>query len=395
MNLCKTICALIFLSIVAIGCKNLEKKGNSEPKSTQSMKNLVNKLDGSDFKTTIEGDSVALYTIRNRTGIEATFTNYGQRLISLYTPDKEGNMKDIVLGFPTLEEYLNAKEKYFGATIGRYGNRIAKGKFSIDGESYTLATNNGENHLHGGVKGFNDVVWNAKNITENGIEFTRTSPDMEEGYPGNLEVKVRYLLTDSNELKITYTATTDKKTVVNLTHHSFFNLKGEGEGNVNDHLLMINADSYTPVDEALIPNGSIAKVMGTPFDFTQLKAIGKDLEVVDRQLEFGRGYDHNFILNATPKTADGLTLAAKVIEPTSGRVVEVYTNEPGIQFYGGNFLDGNTIGKSGKPYLFRGAFCLETQHYPDSPNQPNFPSTILNPSEVYSSICVYKFSNVK
>lgn len=353
---------------------------------------MLTTIDSTDFNRVMNGKDVRFFVIQNKHGVEASFTNYGQRLISLYVPDRDGNMEDIVLGFSNLEDYINSKEPYFGATIGRYANRIAKGKFQIDGTTYKLATNNGDNHLHGGPNGFHNVVWTANQISTNEIEFTRTSPDMEEGYPGNLRVKVNYVITDDNELKIRYFAITDKQTPVNLTHHSFFNLKGEGEGNINDHVLMINADCYTPIDSELIPTGDIAKVTGTPFDFTKLKPIKKDIETKNQQLEFGNGYDHNFVLNDTPKDAEGLVLAAKVMEPESGRVMEVYTDESGLQFYGGNFLDGSIVGKSGKAYEYRGSFCLETQHFPDSPNQKNFPSTLLSPDETYTSTCVYKFS---
>ncbi|WP_245224727.1 aldose epimerase family protein [Pseudozobellia sp. WGM2] len=351
---------------------------------------LSDHLNVKNFETVIDGDSVKLYTLKNKNGIEVTITNYGQRLISLHVPDKNGNFEDVVLGFPDLKNYM-AKKNFYGATIGRYGNRIAKGEFEIDGNSYDLAINNNENHLHGGIKGFESVVWGVDAVNDNEIVFSRTSPDMEEGYPGKLEVKVTYTLTDSNELKINYTANTDKPTYINLTHHSFFNLKGEGEGTVNDHILMLNADSFTPVNNGLIPTGEIKNVAGTPFDFTEPKLIGEDLEVENEQLKYASGYDHNFVLNESPKNEEGLVMAARVIEPKSGRTMEVYTDEPGIQFYGGNFLTGADIGKSGKPYVFRGAFCLETQHYPDSPNQPNFPSTRLDPGQTYTSNCVYKF----
>ncbi|WP_244526863.1 aldose epimerase family protein [Pseudozobellia thermophila] len=359
------------------------------PMKKQESK-LSKHINVKNFETVIDGDSVNLYTLKNKNGIEVALTNYGQRLISLHVPDKNGNFEDIVLGFPDLKNYL-AKKNYYGATIGRYGNRIAKGKFTIDGKEYDLAINNNENHLHGGIKGFESVVWNVDRANDREIVFSRTSPDMEEGYPGNLNVTVTYTLTDDNELKINYRASTDKPTYVNLTHHSFFNLKGEGNGTVNDHVLMLNADSYTPVDSGLIPTGEIARVAGTPFDFTHPKAIGKDLNVEDEQLKYGNGYDHNFVLNKTPLNEDGLVLAARVVEPSSGRTLEVFTDEPGVQFYGGNFLTGADIGKSGKPYVFRGSFCLETQHFPDSPNQPDFPSTRLDPGETYSSNCVYKF----
>lgn len=380
------------LAISTISCKqpkNEQTKNNSTMSSDSVSENIKY---AENFIDTIDGKLTKMFLIKNKNGLSASFTNYGQRLVALNVPDKNGKFEDIVLGFESLEKYRNAGEKYFGATIGRYGNRIAKGKFSLNGSDYTLATNNGENHLHGGNKGFESVVWNANQISENKLEFTRTSPDMEEGYPGNLHVKVTYMFTDDNELKIDYEATTDKVTPVNLTHHSFFNLKGEGNGTINNHILMINANSFTPVDKGLIPTGEIRNVAGSPFNFTEAKPIGKDLSVENQQLKYGQGYDHNFVLNLAPKNEDGLVLAAKVIEPESGRIMEVYTSEPGIQLYGGNFLDGSAIGKSGKPYIFRGAFCLETQHFPDSPNQAKFPKTILKPEMKYSSACVYKFS---
>ncbi|MCM5661803.1 aldose epimerase family protein [Galbibacter mesophilus] len=376
--------------IVNLGCK--EKK-QARISSVNDKVKTVAHVDSASFVGNVDGKSVNFYRLRNKNKVEATFTNYGQRLISLYVPDNEGRMEDVVLGFNSLKMYQNANEKYFGATIGRYGNRIAKGKFTIQGQAYQLATNNNSNHLHGGVKGFNEVVWEADQISENEIEFHRISPHMEEGYPGNLNVKVNYILTDENELRITYEATTDRSTPVNLTHHSFFNLRGEGNGTINEHILMINANQFTPVDKGLIPTGEMRSVEGTPFDFSQPKPIGQDLETENQQLIFGMGYDHNFVLNDTPKSDSGLTLAARVIEPESGRVMEVFTNEPGLQFYGGNFLNGEAVGKSGKPYTFRGAFCLETQHFPDSPNHSNFPNTLLEPGETYNSICVYKFTN--
>lgn len=348
-----------------------------------------------DFTTTLDGMSVELKWIYNANGLKAGFTNYGQRLVSLYIPDNDGNFKDVVLGSNNLEGFRALSGLYFGAVIGRYGNRIAMGKFTLDGREYKLAVNNNENHLHGGVKGFNDVVWEIDEVSANRITFKRVSPDMEEGYPGNLSVEVSYTLNDTNELLIEYKATTDAATHVNLTHHSFFNLKGEGEGDINDHIISINADYFTPVDAGLIPTGEIKEVADTPLDFRSPKAIGRDIDVEKEQLKLGGGYDHNFILNDSPKDADGLVLAAKVIEPISGRVLEVFTNEPGVQFYSGNFLNGTTTGKSGKPYSRRGAFCLETQHFPDTPNQPDFPSTVLNPGDTYTSVCSYKFSTVK
>ncbi len=375
------------------GCKDKIKKGNNSHMA-DSGRITFSEIKASNFETEIEGKKVGLYTLKNKNGIEATFTNYGQRLISLYVPDKNGNFDDIVLGFPSLHQYRTAREKYFGATIGRYGNRIAQGKFSIDTVMYTLATNNGSNHLHGGNKGFESVVWDGQQKSDNEIEFYRTSPHMEEGYPGNLSVKVTYRLTDGNELIINYKAHTDKKTVLNLTHHSFFNLKGHGNGTINGHMLQINADRFTPVDKDLIPTGELRKVENTPFDFRTPKPIGQDLNSENQQLKYGLGYDHNFVLNTGPKNSDGLSLAAKVVEPETGRTMEVWTNEPGLQFYGGNFLKGEE-GKLGKTYDFRGAFCLETQHFPNSPNQENFPSTALNAGETYTSTCVYKFSLTK
>lgn len=349
-------------------------------------------LDPAKFDTSIDGKAVKLYTLKNRNGLEACITNYGGKVVSLIIPDRKGNKADIVMGFSSIADYLKAKEPYFGALIGRYGNRIAKGKFSLNGETYTLATNNGENHLHGGKKGFNAVVWDAKQADEHTLELTYLSKDGEEGYPGDLQVKVTYTLTDDNVLKIEYTATTDKATVVNLTHHSFFNLSGEGNGTINAHLLTIHADHYTPVDQGLIPTGEIAPVAGTPFDFRKPKAIGQDLFVKDQQLEYGHGYDHNFVLDQNTRDSSGLLLAAVVSDPFSGRVMEVRTTEPGLQFYGGNFLSCADTGKAGKPYKFRSSFCLETQHFPDSPNHSNFPSVVLQPGQTYHSVCEYKFS---
>ena len=342
-----------------------------------------------NFDKIVDGKEVGLYTLRNQNGLVTQITNYGGKVVSLWIPDRQGIMEDVVLGYPDIDGFLTAKEKYFGALIGRYGNRIGKGQFSLKGEKYTVATNNGENHLHGGEKGYDAVVWKATQINENALELTYLSLDGEEGYPGNLEIKVLYQLTDANELKIEYWATSDEATVVNLTHHSFFNLKGAGNGNINDHLLQINASYYTPVDQGLIPTGEIATIQSTPFDFRELTAIGKRLNVKNEQLKFGLGYDHNFVLN---EDLVALNFAAKVVEPVSGRSMEVYTNEPGLQFYGGNFLDGSIIGKGGKSYKHRSAFCLESQHFPDSPNNPHFPSTVLEPGEEYYSICIYKFS---
>ena len=342
-------------------------------------------VDEAKFKTEHDGKPVDLYTLKNKNGMVVQITNFGAKVVSIFTPDKNGNLGDVVLGFDSAEDYFNTSEIYFGATIGRYGNRIGNAQFSINDTVYHLSKNDGENALHGGLKGFFAVVWNGNQIDD---KTTYLSPDMEEGYPGNLNVKVVYTLTDDNELKIEYHATTDKATPVNLTNHSFFNLDGAGSGDIENEIMQINADYYTPVDSGLIPTGEIAPVEGTPMDFRKPTAIGARINDDFEQLKLGRGYDHNWVLN---KADSGLNFAAKVVDPASGRTLEVYTNEPGIQFYTGNFLDGTVAGKGGKVYAHRSALCLETQHFPDSPNKPNFPSTILKPGDQYYSICVYKF----
>ena len=338
-----------------------------------------------------DGQNVELYTLTNRNGVEAKISTYGGIVVSLKVPDRNGKFDDVVLGYDTLDGYLKGTS-YFGALIGRYGNRIAGGRFKLNGMEYTLPTNNPPNHLHGGNKGFDKVVWNGKpRKTANGVslELSHLSRDGEEGYPGNLSVVVTYTLTNQNELKIDYSATTDKDTVVNLTHHSYFNLAGQGNGDVLKHELTINGDSFTPVDAGSIPVGELRSVKGTPFDFTQPIAIGARIGQSDEQLKIGNGYDHNFVLNGKSGT---LRQAAKVFEPTTGRVMEVWTTEPGMQFYTGNFLDGSQIGKGGKPYQFRYGFCLETEHYPDSPNKPDFPTTVLRKNGRYKTTTVYKFS---
>lgn len=335
--------------------------------------------------------SVREYTLKNRNGMEVKITNYGAIITSIVVPDRDGKKADVALGYNTLAEYTNAVDKpYFGAVVGRYGNRIAKGKFSLNGKDYTLAINNGVNSLHGGIIGFDKVIWNAEKV-KGGLKLTYRAKDMEEGYPGNLDVSVTYTLNNDNELIVNYEATTDKATPVNLTNHTYFNLAGEGNGTILDQELMINAKKYTPVDKTLIPTGTLPPVKGTPFDFTTAKPIGRDIKKDNQQLTYGGGYDHNFVLDPTVKQ-QGLTLAAVAKDPKSGRVLTVLTSEPGVQFYSGNFLDGRLVGKSGKNYVHRGGFCLETQHFPDSPNQPNFPSTILRPGETYRSTTVLKFS---
>jgi aldose 1-epimerase len=333
-----------------------------------------------------------MYTLKNNSGIQIKITSYGGIITSIIVPDRDGKMADIVLGYKNAGDYKNAIEQlYFGAIIGRYGNRIANGHFSLDGKTYSVAKNNGENHLHGGTTGFDKVDWDARFVeTDNAIELIYLSEDGEEGYPGNLRLKITYRLTHEDELVVDYYAVTDKATPVNLTQHSYFNLKGEGNGSILDHELMLNSGKFTPVNGELIPTGNISSVEGTPFDFTSAKTIGLDINQNDEQLSYGGGYDHNWILDKTG-SKDGMSLVARVYEPGSGRCLEVHTTEPGVQLYSGNFLNGRLKGKSGKTYQKHGGFCLETQHYPDSPNRSNFPSTILRPGEEYLSTTVFKF----
>ncbi len=342
------------------------------------------------FEQTIDGKKTDLFILKNKKNAEVAITNYGGRVVSLLVPDKDGKIIDIVNGFDNVEDYTKGGDTYFGALIGRYGNRIAKGKFTLDGKQYTLAINNPPNALHGGPKGFSRVVWDAKQTADNQLELTYLAKDGEEGYPGNLNVKVTYTLTGDNDLEINYEATTDKKTVVNLTNHSFFNLNGEGSGTINDHLMQIYADRYTPVDSTLIPTGKLEPVEGTPFDFRKPVAIGAKINDDHIQLKYGMGYDHNFVIS--DKKSPVLKRAATVVGDKSGIVMDVLTNEPGLQFYGGNFLDGSHTLKQGKKDDHRTAFCLETQHFPDSPNHSSFPSTVLSPGQTYKTTTVYKFS---
>ena len=337
-------------------------------------------------------DSIRLYTLKNRAGTTVKVTNYGAIVTSILTADRDGNFADIALGYDSAEAYINAVDKpYFGAVVGRYGNRIAGGEFELDGEVYSLLRNNGPNALHGGTVGFDKVVWTVDRFdpAANTLALSYRAKDMEEGYPGNLDLSVTYTLSEGNELLVVYRAETDKATPVNVTQHTYFNLAGEGAGDVLDHEVTLYASRYTPVDETLIPTGELAPVAGTPFDFTAAKPIGRDIEADDEQLEFGGGYDHNWVID---RAGEGLEPAARVVEPTSGRVLEITTTEPGVQFYVGNFLDGRLTGKSGRPYGYRGGFCLETQHFPDSPNQPTFPSTILRPGQTLESRTVFRFS---
>jgi len=356
-------------------------------KSAEMAKPMEKKV----FGTTADGKTADLYTLKNKNGMQVSITNFGATVVSIMVPDKAGKAADVALGYDDLAgSELN--KNYLGVLVGRYGNRIAHGKFSIDGTRYTLAKNNGDNSLHGGIKGFNKAMWEARDVSKGGeaaVEMKYVSKDGEEGYPGNLSVTVVYTLTNKNELKIDYSATTDKKTVVNLTNHTYFNLAGQGNGDILKQELMINADTFTPVDSGLIPTGELKKVDGTPFDFRKPTAIGARIDANDEQIKLGGGYDHNFVLNR--KGATGLSLAARVSDPASGRTVEVWTTEPGVQFYTGNFLDGSFKGKGGGAYQKRTAFCLETQHFPDSPNHASFPTTLLKPGEKYHTTTVYKF----
>jgi aldose 1-epimerase len=344
------------------------------------------------FGTTPNGD-VDLFFLKNKNGMEVKITNYGGIITSIMLPDKDGKMADVVLGFDNVAQYL-APHPYFGAIIGRYGNRIANGKFKLDNNTFTLVKNNGEHHLHGGTKGFDKIIWEAKEIktpSNIGVKMSYTSPDLEEGYPGNLEVVVQYSLTEDNQLIISYEARTDKKTLCNLTNHTYFNLAGEGNGTILNHELTVNANQITPTDEGMIPTGKLQPVEGTPFDFRSATAIGKRIEDENQQLKNGNGYDHNFVLNQRKKEESAATL----FDRESGRLMEVFTSEPGVQIYTANWLDDSLIGKSGKSYSKRGAVCLETQHFPDSPNQPNFPSATLEAKKVYLSFTIYKFSVIK
>lgn len=358
--------ALLVVVFVATACQQVE---------TQTVQ-------VEEFGTLEDGTSVQLYTLTNENGMEVKITNYGGTVTSILAPDKDGNLENVVLGFDSLDKYL-AGTPYFGAIIGRYGNRIGDATFTLNGETYELNANDGDNHLHGGNVGYDKVLWNAEVVGDNAVEFTYLSEDGEEGYPGNLEISVIYTLTDDNELKIDYSATTDKATPVNLTNHSYFNLSGDPETLILDHELMIDADGYTPVDEGLIPTGEIAEVEGTPFDFTEAYEIGARIDQVEG------GYDHNWVLN---ESTEAMPVVARLHDPQTGRLLEVLTTEPGLQFYSGNFLDGTLTGPDGSTFNKHSALCLETQHFPDSPNKANFPSTILEPGETYETSTIYKFS---
>lgn len=364
-------------------CLALLPGAAAQTKKSQTRKEIFGKM--------ADGKQVALYTLTNKNGVEAKISTYGGAVVSLQVPDKHGALADVVLGFDKLENYLNSPP-YIGTLIGRYANRIAKGRFTLNGVEYKLAANNGPNHLHGGLAGFDKVLWTAQPVKISkgaALALTYLSRDGEEGYPGNLSVKVIYTLTDEDALKIDYFAASDKDTVINLTNHSYFNLAGPDSGDILGHLLQIDADFFTPTDATAIPLGELRSVTGTPFDFNQLTAIGARIAADDEQIKLGKGYDHNFVVKGPAGT---LRHAAKVVEPKSGRVMDVLTTEPGVQLYSGNFLDGSKIGKGGKPIEFRTGFCLETQHFPDSPNQPQFPTTTLKKGAKFTSTTIYKFS---
>ena len=375
--------------LLSLGC--MQPRTSPDPSAAADRS-----VDVQPFGETAGGEQVDVYTLRNANGVTVRAINYGGIILSLEVPDREGRFEDVVLGYESVAEY-EADSPYFGAIIGRYGNRIAGGEFELDGETYPLAVNNGPNHLHGGIRGFDKVVWDARQVEVDdgvGIVFTYTSEDGEEGYPGTLSAEVTYTLTDDGELVFDYVATTDEATPINLTQHSYFNLAGfGGAGDILGHELMLNADRFTPVDGTLIPTGEIRPVAGTPFDFTTPREIGERInDEENAQIAHGGGYDHNFVLNREGADADEPVLAARVHEPSSGRVMEVYTTEPGVQFYTGNFLDGSLTGKGGVVYAHRSGFCLETQHFPNSPNEPSFPSTILRPGETYRTQTTYRFT---
>lgn len=379
----KKFCMAALTLCLLAACGGVEKK-EAAPQKTLSG------LEQAKFVSEVDGKPTALYVLTNQQGAEACVTNWGGRLVSVMVPDKNGKLTDVVLGYDNIDQYVANPDNNYGGLIGRYGNRIANAKFTLDGAEYNLPQNNNGHCLHGGPKGYHAVVWDAKQIDNQTLELTYLSPDGEAGFPGNLSVKVTYQLTNDNAVDIRYEATTDKATVVNLTNHSYFNLSGVPGSQIVDHQIMIDADTFTAVDETLIPTGVFEPVEGTPMDLRQLVTVGDDIDNPYQQLVYGGGYDHNWVLN---NGGDITKVAAKVVSPTSGIVMEVYTNEPGIQFYAGNMMakDGDK-GKLGVVYPVRGALCLETQHYPDSPNQPNFPSVVVRPGETYKSECIYKFS---
>lgn len=370
---------IVLMNVIMVSCK-------------ETVEDVLPK---ESFEKQIDGKQVSLYNLENKNGVVCQITNYGARIVTLFVPNKDKKRTDVVLGLESIDQYLKNGE-YLGAIVGRYGNRIANGEFSLGDKKYSLLKNNGPNTLHGGKKGYADVVWDAHAFTttngENAIELSYLSKDGEEGFPGNLKIKVIYTLTEANELKIDYWAQTDKETVINLTNHAYFNLKGAGNGNIFSHNLTLYADNFTPTDSTLIPTGKIQNVANTPMDFRTGHSIGECIDKETIDLKYGLGYDHNWILN---KKNNELTLAAKVSESSTGIEMKVFTTEPAIQFYSGNFLDGKMIGKEKKQYNHRTAFCMEAQHYPDSPNHPNFPSTVLKPGETYTQTTIYQFGLLK
>lgn len=380
---------IIVFSLLFIQCKNGDKKTENKENITNSSQNSKTEMQKEEYGTLANGENVEQFTLVNDNGMEVKIITYGGRITSLKAPNKNDEFENVVLGFDSLEQYTK-DNPFFGALIGRFGNRIANGEFILDNQEYRLAQNDGENHLHGGEKGFDKVNWTPGNATRNSLELTYISKDMEEGYPGKLETKVTYTLTDDNALEVDYKATTDKKTVVNLTQHSYFNLSANFSETILDHQVKINADEFLPVNETLIPTGELKEVAGTPFDFREAKTVEKHIEQKNEQLERGQGYDHCWVLN---EQDEGMRFAASAYHKESGRMLEVFTTEPGIQFYSGNFLDG-TLPQSGGQgnYSHRSGFCLETQHYPDSPNQDGFPSVVLEAGETYSSKTSFKFS---
>ena len=384
------IAAVIMLALLQFNCKDAKKENAPSKETAEKIADSAKTvLETKNFDTIIDGKKVNLFWIENQ-GIKAAFTNYGGRLVGLWVADKNGKPTDVVVGMNSAAGFKNATEPYFGATIGRVGNRIAKGKFTLDGKEYQVPLNNGKNALHGGVKGFQDVVWDAVKTNENTLVFSYVSPDGEQGFPGNLKVKVTYTIADDNSVKMEYEATTDKTTVVNLTNHAFFNLNGEGSRTILNHELQIYANEFTPVDEGLIPNGELKAVKNTPFDFTSKHTIGERIETKDEQLKFGKGYDHNYVLNGTKK--NGLNHAATISGDKSGIVMDIFTQEPGLQFYSGNFMQSKNTFKSGSKDDFRTAFALETQHFPDAPNQPKFATIVLKPGQKYHTVSYYQFS---
>ncbi|WP_276380971.1 aldose epimerase family protein [Flavobacterium sp. H4147] len=384
------IAAVVMLALFQFNCKDAKKEDTVSKESTEKVSDSVKTvLETKNFDTIIDGKKVSLYWIENK-DIKAAFTNYGGRLIGLWVADKNGKQTDVVVGMNSAKGFKTSTEPYFGATIGRVGNRIGKGEFTLEGKQYQVPLNNGKNALHGGIKGFQDVVWNAEKTDEKTLVFTYVSPDGEQGFPGNLSVKVTYTLTDDNSVKMEYEATTDKTTIVNLTNHAFFNLNGEGSGTILNHELQIYANEFTPVDEGLIPSGELKPVKNTVFDFTSKHTIGERIETKDEQLTFGKGYDHNYALNGTKK--NGLNHAATISGDKSGITLDIYTQEPGLQFYSGNFMQSKNTFKSGAKDDFRTAFALETQHFPDAINQPKFAPIVLKPGEKYHTVSYYQFS---